>query len=443
MRAGGLVLIIAALVAPIPWFIDLTLKYPAAEVFSLYLGSCSLIAMGMGQFLVTRVPGLETIFGAQDQLYVLHKWLAITGLICLGLHDIIDADIDGLGRETFLNDIAEDIGEIAYYGLLVLTVVTLITFVPYHMWRVSHKFVGAFFIAGAAHYAFILKPFELTSNLGLYVLSFSAVGTLSYLYLLLLYPRLPGAARYLVEDIKHHRDMTDITLKPNGRGIRHRAGQFAFISFDIRGLEESHPFTISSAPSTDGSLRFSIRPLGDYTNRLKTTLQIGSAAKVYGAFGKFFPRKSGHVQIWIGAGAGITPFLSWVGDIKEEEQTQIHLFYCVRDKEHAAYVQELVELAAHTPSLTLHIIDSTTDERLTAKSLVDKTSTDLKNAYVCFCGPKPMREAMKRDLVRFGLRASRFHYEHFEIRSGIGVLKFVTWISDLLGNSTSTRSTPN
>ena len=51
--------------------------------------------MGINQFLATRVPGLELVFGPLDRIYVLHKWLGIIAMVGLGLHDIIDADMDG------------------------------------------------------------------------------------------------------------------------------------------------------------------------------------------------------------------------------------------------------------------------------------------------------------------------------------------------------------
>ena len=73
MRVAGLLLIFAALAAPIPWFISLTSQRDAIAVLSQFLGSEALILMGVSQFLATRMRWMEVIFGGLDRIYVLHK----------------------------------------------------------------------------------------------------------------------------------------------------------------------------------------------------------------------------------------------------------------------------------------------------------------------------------------------------------------------------------
>ena len=85
-------------------------------VISQYLGSASLILMGVVQFLATRARGIEVVFGGMDRIYVLHKWLAVIAIVFAAIHDTVDADMDGLGAETFLTDLAETMGEIGFYG---------------------------------------------------------------------------------------------------------------------------------------------------------------------------------------------------------------------------------------------------------------------------------------------------------------------------------------
>ena len=129
-------------------------------------------------------------FLAASTEYVLRKWLGISTLAFILLRDTIDAEMDGLGAETLLVEIAETFGEISLYGILALVVITIATFVPYHLWRLTHRFIGGFYAASAFHFAFILKPFALTDPAGLYVLAFCAIGILSYLYTLLVSGRL-------------------------------------------------------------------------------------------------------------------------------------------------------------------------------------------------------------------------------------------------------------
>ena len=160
---GGL----AAVLAPLPWFWQLAAENRPAAIFSQYLGSVALILMGFSQLLATRWLGLETICGSLDRMYILHKWLGVTAILAVLLHDTIDADLSGLGAETLLTDLAETLGEISLYGLLVLIILSIATFVPYHLWKYTHKLMGAFFAASAFHFAFIIKPFDVTDPLGL------------------------------------------------------------------------------------------------------------------------------------------------------------------------------------------------------------------------------------------------------------------------------------
>ena len=253
MRIFGLVLIALASLAPLVWFAPLAAARDPIALFSQYLGSAALIVMGLNQFLATRAPGLETVFGPLDRIYVLHKWLGVIAMVFLGLHDIIDAEMNGL-RGGPLAGIAEDIGEVSLYGLLILALASVITFIPYHLWKWSHRLIGIFFFMGAFHYFFIEKPFSNTDPLGLYVSAFCVLGLVSYVWMSLLRPMAPRGHGYKVDTVRHLGGLTEVVLKPKGRGLRHKPGQFAFLAVKGSGLSEEHPFTLSGAPRDDRSL---------------------------------------------------------------------------------------------------------------------------------------------------------------------------------------------
>ncbi len=93
------------------------------------------------------------------------------------LHDTIDAEMTGLGRDTLL---VETAGEIALYGLLILVVITVATFIPYRLWRWTHRLMGVIFAFGAFHYLFVLKSFSVGDPLGLYVAAFCVLGLAAF-----------------------------------------------------------------------------------------------------------------------------------------------------------------------------------------------------------------------------------------------------------------------
>jgi len=93
---------------------------------------------------------------------------------------------------------------------------------------------------------------------------------------------------YTIEEIRTVNPLImEIVLKPKDekRCIRYTPGQFIFIGFpDSKGLEEVHPFSLSSQPE-GVCISIGVKALGDYTARMKE-LKPGDRAVVEGPFGR-------------------------------------------------------------------------------------------------------------------------------------------------------------
>ena len=415
----GLALTAGLVAAPLIWLPGIAQGRDVIALFSQYLGLVALIAMALSQVIATRWPGVELLFGPLDRSYVLHKWLGISAMAAILLHDTIDAEMRGLGQETALVEAAETAGEISLYGLLILVVITIATFIPYHLWKWTHRLIGLFFVLGAAHYLFILKPFKNGDPLGLYMAAVCAVGTLAYAWTSA--PRaLRPARRYNVAKLEQTGGSLAVSLSPDrSRGMTHRAGQFAFISFPGAGLGEPHPFTLSSAPNPDRTLRMTIAPLGDYTSRVIRALSEGAEARVEGPFGHFGKVPPKAPQIWVAAGIGITPFLALAG-AHNTDSGPVTLIWSVRDRDHAPHLAELAALADKDPGLNLIVHETATQGRVDADRIA-AVQPDLSGTHVLFCGPTAMRKALGDGLRRHGIGPSRYYFETFEIRTGIGL----------------------
>lgn len=409
-------------------------------LFSQFLGSSSLILMAFSQFIATRISGVETLFGRLDKGYWLHKWIGISALLCFVLHDIIDAEMNGIPQGG-LYDFAETLGEVSYNALIFLVIISIITFVPYHLWKWTHRFIGAMFVLSFLHYLLIGKPFANNDWLGLYISCFCILGMLSYVYTLLPI-KWRRWKRFHITNVEQQHGTTVINLSPDDKALTFRAGQFAFISIDKPTLSEPHPFTISSAPSTNGTLRFSIKSLGDFTTGLTGKLNVGDSISVQGGFGRFVRKpptrnKNKQTEIWIAAGVGITPFAAWAQDLAEDETTDIHLFYAVRQQDQAVHLAELQQRAKQITNFHLHIVESSTGNRLSkqyiAEHLNHDASKDVSKTKVYFCGPTSLRQTLKTQFTQAGLPARHFHYEEFEIRAGIGLRKLLAFALDKTG----------
>lgn len=430
LRPLGIVLVAAAIAAPLVWLPGIAQGRDSIALFSQYLAMSALISMAISQLIATRIAPVEWIFGGLDRAYVLHKWLGIGSLVALLLHDTIDAEMTGLGRNTLLVDIAETAGEIGLYGFLILIVITVATFVPYHLWRWTHRFMGLFFMFGTFHFLFILKPFAVGDPLGVYVASFCFLGIAAFTYCLLR-DRMRSFRRYKIAKLETTGTALAITMLPTGRALRYRPGQFVFVRFDG---SESHPFTISKAPSDDGSIRVTVASLGDFTSKLSRSLVVGTDVQIEGPYGRFLRPRSKKPELWIAGGIGITPFVAWAQDLDRKDQT-VNLVYCVKSEENAAHLQELMAVANTRPNFILRIHSSEVMGRATVDTILKTTQLDASNPFIAFCGPEQMRKTLLKDFAARGQSVRKIRYEEFKIRSGIGLKAFATNLMERMKKS--------
>jgi predicted ferric reductase len=422
--------------APFGLIIIATTLFPAIQLFSLpnvsdqialfsqYLGLAALILMAWGQILATRMRGLETVFGGLDRIYVLHKWAGIIAMVALLLHDTIDAEMRGLGRETALTELAETLGEISLYGLLILVVISVATFIPYHLWKWTHKAMGALFAAGTFHFVFIMKPFAMSDPAGMYTGVFCLAGLLAYAWTLLP-ERMRPSYTYRIDAIDRTGSAVAVSMKPKRSGLKADAGQFGVLRFTGSGRSEPHPFSFSKIGS-DGSLRVTVKPLGDFTARLERHLETGQNVDIQGPFGRF-KLDGKNPEVWVAGGIGITPFLAWA-EALHPAAGPVDLFYCVKTRSDAPHLEELEALVASKQNLRLHLVVSADGQRLSADMIADRVDGDLSGMKVSFCGPVSLRTALQDGLRKHGVTARKFHYEEFEFRTGIGLKRLAAWI---------------
>jgi predicted ferric reductase len=66
------------------------------------VGAAAVVAMSLTLILAARPRLLEPLFGGLDKMYLVHKWLGISALILMILHDQVEPDFDRSVRETGL-----------------------------------------------------------------------------------------------------------------------------------------------------------------------------------------------------------------------------------------------------------------------------------------------------------------------------------------------------
>jgi len=180
-------------------------------------------------------------------------------------------------------------------------------------------------------------------------------------------------------------------------------------------LNESHPFTISSAPH-ENVLRVTIKASGDFTRHLLGNLKAGTDAIVEGAHGMFNYKTGGQKQIWVAGGIGLTPFLSFIRDMNGNLNHDVDFYYTVRHREEAIFVEEIEEAAKKNPRLKAHIRFSSTEGSLTIEDIIKNAGGNIRDHHVYMCGPLPMVQAFEKKFLAAGVPANNIHYEEFNFR---------------------------
>lgn len=396
--------------------------YGADIALGIALGAASIAAMSLALVLSARPRWAEPVFGGLDRMYEVHKWLGIAALALMIGHNTIEPELEDVVRETGLGEFASDLGEVALNGFIGLILISWIKRVPFTrlelpwpIWRFTHRFTGLLFAVAAFHQLVIDQPAGLDGTLGLYMNALSLTGLAAWLFTQVIAPILRPRA-FVLENIDQHGAVAEVTLRPEGRALRWRPGQFAFLSASDAGMAEAHPFTIASAPRTDGRLRFGIKALGGWTRRLPERLAPGQRLRVEGPYGRFVFRKRVRRQVWLAGGIGITPFLAWAEALTDADQQEIALVWVVTTRSEAFAAERLASISARHPGLTLHVVASVEDGRLTVQRLTQLAPFPLRDSELFYCGPRGLRDALVSGLQATGQRPRRVHCEAFELR---------------------------
>lgn len=383
------------------------------------IGSNNIVLMAVSLFLATRPKWAEKFFGGLDKMYITHRHTGTAAFLLIFAH-VLTVPITTTGWR-----LGNYLAVIAFTGIVTIVLITLAPRIPflnrltggdYENWKRLKRYIGIFFILGFIH---SLTVDALDARIAItWVMIFFIIGTVSYLYTEVFGGLFKKYLPYTVEAVKHpNPSSTEVILRPRKHPMpKHRAGQFLFVRFPRdKELNESHPFTISSAP-TEEVLRLTIKASGDFTRELFARLKQGADAIIEGPYGMFDYKAGGPRQIWIAGGIGLTPFLSFVRDMNGNLQHDVDLYYTVRHPEEAIFVGELQAAAARNPRLKVHIRYSAQEGSLTIEDIVKNAGGDIRTYHVYMCGPLPMMQAFEKKFLALGLPQENLHYEEFNFR---------------------------
>lgn len=390
-----------------------------SQIFSLW----ALMLFSMALIIAARSRTVERLYGGLDKSYKTHALLAKIGFALMLAHPIlliphyIWQGEDWLKLFWFSDFWPRNVGIASFYLFVLLVVITLFRFLEYQRWLLTHKVTGIAFTLASVHALNAQSDIKSFEPLRDWMLFFMILGFLAWVYKTFFYCWAAKKYAYRVHDLKPMgQGIFSLAMEPLGARINFEPGEFIFIS--VLGhpsiSSEPHPFSIGSIASRK-CLRIGYREVGDYTRSLRA-LQPGDRIEVYGPYGEFtsYNLDGYKRQVWIGGGIGITPFLAMLEhEATNEDHKQIWLFYGVKTMADAVFDAELRCIAdGHEDEL--HYIPFPQDtEGLISGERILKEVGSFDGVAVLMCGPMPMMQAIKKQLVELGMDPSDIFFEEF------------------------------
>ena len=419
---GNLVIIALVILNVLVWLVFPPVNDGSENFIRKYageiIGSTNIVLMSISLFLSARPRWAEKYFGGLDKMYVTHRHASTAAFLLIFVH-VLTVPISTHWR------LGNYLAVIAFAGIVPIALLSLAPRIPflnkltggtYEGWKKLKRFIGVYFIIAFIHSLTVdaLSAFIAIS----WTQIFFIIGTASYLYTEIFGRFFKKYLPYMVEAVNHpNASTTEVVLRAKKDRLQHaRAGQFLFIRFPSdRTLDESHPFTISSAPRAD-RVRVTVKASGDFTRALFAKLQPGMDAVVEGPYGLFDYKTGGAKQIWIAGGIGLTPFLSFIRHLHGDLAHDVDFYYTVRHPEEALFVEEIEAAAKTNPHLKPHFRFSGRDGSLTIEHILANAGGDVKGHHIYLCGPLPMVQAFEKKFLALGVPHGHIHFEEFNFR---------------------------
>ncbi|MFA6532974.1 MAG: ferric reductase-like transmembrane domain-containing protein [Patescibacteria group bacterium] len=387
--------------------------------FGQIFGLLGIVLMSLTLVLTTRNKKIEELFGGMDKVYSMHHILGAVSFVFIVNHPLLLAIQSLPNLKTALLylypgiDLAYNLGIFAVYFMILSFIFMVFIKLPYHIWKITHQFLGVSFLLGAIHSLIIVSDVSAFPPLKIWIGFMIGIGLISVSYTIFFYQSLGPKFSYEIERIERSLDIINIYLRPVGkRVINFLPGQFVYVRFNNRTVgTEPHPFSISSAPS-DQLVRLTIKITGDYTLRLPN-LKKNDKTYLFGPYGSFGQNINKESSIWIGGGIGITPILSILrNEASRKEFKSTKIYYCYKTPEEGVFNDEIERLVQDTPDIKFIKWCTEENRRLTASRIIGLQNIDEVNSILC-CGPPIMMESLKKQFVDLGLPEEKFYNEEF------------------------------
>ncbi|MGB4800107.1 MAG: ferredoxin reductase family protein [Candidatus Saccharimonadales bacterium] len=354
----------------------------------------------------------------------MHKWLAKWGTLAIFFHPIAVAISygDNLISYTLVPNLGQSFersvtwGRFALYALLIVWVTSALVRgrIAFRPWKYLHYLAYIALPLALVHVPAIGSSYRKLDAPRVYFMSILllliifSVLRLRHLFSL-------GRARYtVVRHIEISPGVWMIALKPTGRSVTVRRGQYVYMQWSLLG--EEHPFTVLQHQAETGELTIAYKVVGGWTGKL-STLEDGSSVYIDGPYGAFMKDVSPGMEVptvYIAAGIGVTPF---VDTLLRDPRSDSWLFYANQRPETATFAQQLRGKLADRYVSILSRVDTPpapNDERgHISRDILARYLTNPQAYQYYVCGSEAFMDTARSELAALNIPASHIHTEAF------------------------------
>jgi len=398
--------------------------------FSLALGFAGTAMMGTLFLQTARFRCTSAPFGI-DIVYYFHRQSSLVAFFFLLVHPVvllvIEPGLWGLFRPSLDNwPFWAGLGSLLALALLLGSSLWRKPLqIHYDAWRIAHAILACLalglaiaHILGVGHY--VDAPWK---KLTWGMLSLSWLLLLGYVRLVKPWKLLQRP--YRVTDVRPERgEAWTLQLAPDGHaGFSFLPGQFAWLTIGHSPFAlKEHPFSIASSAEQPLSLKFTIKALGDFTDRIKDVV-VGQRVYVDAPYGCFSTdREPAPGYVFIAGGIGIAPIIGMLRTLADRgDRRPLLLIYAYNSWERLTFREELETLQAQ---LDLRLVVVLKDpppgwqgeaglirEELLAKYLPEAWQT----MEYFICGPVAMLHLAEKLLHQQGVPLPKIHSELFDL----------------------------
>ena len=215
-----------------------------------------------------------------------------------------------------------------------------------------------------------------------------------------------------------------------------KAGQYITLKTDLDGKEVRRDYSLCTSPSS-GKLTVAVKEVesGTFSKYANQVLKVGDTLDVAKPQGRFVfnpDTSKNRTIVAFAAGSGITPVLSILKTVLEEEpNSQFVLVYGNKTLNDTIFLNELLDIQhQYKERLTIQFVYSQSQEENALFGRIEKSTVNfiLKNKYkhvnidaFYLCGPEGMINTVKDVLSENDIEDSKVFFELFSSKSAVPV----------------------